>query len=59
MDRMIAALVFASIFLLAAAVYVAVARRKRKRRPTTRYFSHTFAVRDQVDLKPSENDQIA
>jgi hypothetical protein len=56
---MIAALVFASILLLAAAAYIAVARRKRKRRPPTRYFSHTFAVRDQVDLKPSENDRIA
>ena len=55
---MIVALMIGTILLLAAAAYFAIPRRKPKRRPATRYFSHTFAASDPIAL-PSETDQAA
>ena len=58
MDALVIVAVIVAIILLAGVAYVAVPRRKPRRRPPTRYFSHTFAVRDQADL-PSIKDQVA
>ena len=56
---MTVALIIGAIVLLAGAAYFVIPRLKPKRRPPTRYFSHTFAISDPAGEKFPDKDSAA